>query len=457
MTKEDHAMSVELRVPSAGESVSEVEIGQWHKSVGDRVEEDEIVVELETDKANFDLPAPVSGTLEKILKKEGEATAPGEVIGYISPRSETAAGDTDGKAAEEETAEEETAEEETAEEETAEEESAEEESAEEELAEEESAEEESAEEETVEPRPSSRDERVGKAIEEQGQVMPSARRLMAEHGLGPADVRGTGPGGRVLKEDVLRHLDGKTAKRARGEPAPGVGERRQEEAVRMTLIRRRIAERLVEAQQSAALLTTFNEADMSEVIALRREHAAIFQETHEVKLGFMSFFVKATVDALKRFPVLNARVRGEEILYRNYYDIGIAVASERGLVVPVLRDADRMSFAEIEQTVSEFARKARDNDLEVEDLQGGTFSITNGGVFGSLLSTPIVNPPQSGILGLHAIQDRPVARDGEVIVRPMMYVALSYDHRIVDGREAVLFLRRIKECIEAPARMILET
>ncbi len=443
-------MTLELKVPESGESVSEVEVARWHKSVGDHVEEDEIVVELETDKANFELPAPASGTLVDILKKEGEATEPGEVIGHIEPASEK-------EPAEEADAEEEAAEEAGGEEAGAEEEAAEEAAEEEASTEEQEADKEKPDEEKSRPR-TEETARVGNEIEQQGHVMPAARRLMAEHGLGPADVRGTGPGGRVLKEDVLRHLEGeKIPEEVREELETHIAERRQEEAVRMTLIRRRIAARLVEAQQNAALLTTFNEVDMSAVLALRSEHGDAFREEHEAKLGFTSFFVKAAIDALKRFPVVNARVRGEEILYRNYYDIGIAVASERGLVVPVLRDADRMSFGEIEQAVADFASRARENDLEVEELQGGTFSITNGGVFGSLLSTPIVNPPQSGILGLHAIQDRPVAVEGAVVIRPMMYVALSYDHRIVDGREAVLFLRRIKECIEEPARMILET
>jgi len=453
-------MSVEIKVPESGESVAEVEIGKWHKAEGDRVAEDEIVAELETDKANFDLPAPVSGTLTRIMKGEGETVAPGEAIGVIEPGERPEKGKPDG----EEVGAKEQAREDPA---AGEDPAAREKPAREGPA----TREKPAREEPTEPTGSDElgatresetqmrtGEPVGMGIEEQGQVMPSARRLMAEHGLGPADVRGTGPGGRVLKEDVLRHLDAaKHPEEARGQAAPAARERRQEDAVRMTLIRRRIAARLVEAQQTAALLTTFNEADLSQVLALRAEYGDTFQDRHDARLGFTSFFVKAAVDALKRFPVLNARTRGEEIVYRDYYDIGVAVASERGLVVPVLRDADRMSFAEIEHAVADFARRARDNQLEVEDLEGGTFSISNGGVFGSLLSTPIVNPPQSGILGLHALQDRPVARDGQVVIRPMMYLALTYDHRIVDGREAVLFLRRIVECIEAPARMILET
>ena len=283
----------------------------------------------------------------------------------------------------------------------------------------------------------------------------------------------TGPGGRLLKEDVLRHLDEArepqpTAAAAAPEttapetvrPAPAVEPRaavpREEEAVPMSLLRRRVAERLVEAQQTAALLTTFNEIDMSAVIALRRTHQETFQRRHSVKLGFMSFFVKTAIEALKQLPGLNAEIRGTDIIYRNYYDIGIAVGGGRGLVVPVLRNAERLSFAEIETAIADFARRAQANRLTLEELQGGTFTISNGGVYGSLLSTPIVNPPQSGVLGLHVIQDRPVARDGQVVIRPMMYVALTYDHRIVDGREAVSFLKHVKDCMEDPARLLLE-
>jgi len=238
--------------------------------------------------------------------------------------------------------------------------------------------------------------------------------------------------------------------------APAAVAGREEQVVRMSLLRRRVAQRLVEAQQTAALLTTFNEIDMSAVVALRQQHQGLFQERYGIKLGFMSFFVKAAVDALKGVPQLNAEIRGEDLVYWNYYDLGVAVGTDRGLVVPVLRNADRLSFAETELAIADFAEKAKTNRLAIEDLQGGTFSLSNGGLYGSLLSTPIVNPPQSGILGMHAIQDRPVARDGQVVIRPMMYVALTYDHRIVDGKEAVTFLRRVKDCVEAPARMLLE-
>jgi 2-oxoglutarate dehydrogenase E2 component (dihydrolipoamide succinyltransferase) len=291
--------------------------------------------------------------------------------------------------------------------------------------------------------------------------MPAARRALAEHGLRAERVEASGPGGRLLKEDVERHAersaDGRQAKAS--EPAvrpPEAVAERKDEVVPMSPLRKRVAERLVEAQRVAALLTTFNEIDMSAVMSLRQQHKESFQERYGVKLGFMSFFVKAVIEALKETPQVNAEIRGTDIVYHNYFDIGIAVAGGKGLVVPVLRGPDRMSFAEIEQAIADLAARARQNKLKLHELEGGTFTISNGGVYGSLLSTPIVNPPQSGILGLHAIQDRPVARDGQVVIRPMMYVALTYDHRIVDGREAVLFLRHVKDCIEEPSRMLLE-
>lgn len=295
--------------------------------------------------------------------------------------------------------------------------------------------------------------------------MPAAERALAQRGLEARDIEPTGPGGRLLKEDVERHVarapePARSIAPARIElpakvqlPAAGGGE---EEIVPMSPLRRRVAERLVEAQHTAALLTTFNEIDMSAVMALRQQHKESFQQRHGVKLGFMSFFVKAVIESLKQTPQINAEIRGTDIVYHNYFDIGIAIGGGKGLVVPVLRGADRMSFAEIELAIEDFGRRARDNKIKIEELQGGTFTISNGGIYGSLLSTPIVNPPQSGILGMHAIQERPVARQGQVVIRPMMYIALTYDHRIVDGREAVLFLRHIKELLEEPSRMLLE-
>jgi 2-oxoglutarate dehydrogenase E2 component (dihydrolipoamide succinyltransferase) len=289
---------------------------------------------------------------------------------------------------------------------------------------------------------------------------------MAEQGLQPADVQATGPGGRILKEDALRAAEGRQpaapaiARAPEAPPAVRAPEApagpRAEEIVPMTPLRRTIARRLVEAQQAAALLTTFNEIDMTEVLALRKKHQDAFTERYGIKLGFMSFFVKAVIEGLKEFPAINAEVRGDTIVYRQYYDIGVAVGGGKGLVVPVLRNAERMSFAEIEKQIADFGTRAKANKIGLDELKGGTFTISNGGVYGSLLSTPIVNPPQSGVLGMHAIQERPIAVDGQVVIRPMMYIALTYDHRLVDGREAVTFLRRVKACVEQPVRVLLE-
>jgi 2-oxoglutarate dehydrogenase E2 component (dihydrolipoamide succinyltransferase) len=290
--------------------------------------------------------------------------------------------------------------------------------------------------------------------------MPAAARALAESKLRSEDVKPTGPGGRLLKEDVARHVsEAKAPSEAPAAEAIPQAPRidgRQEEVVPMTRLRRTVAERLVQVQQTAALLTTFNEVDMSAVMSLRKEFGEAFLQKHNVKLGFMSFFVKASVEALKQVPEVNAEIRGTNIIYRNHYDIGVAIGGGKGLVVPVLRNAERLSFAEIEIAIGELAKRAKENKLKPDELQGGTFTISNGGVYGSLLSTPIVNPPQSGILGMHAIQERPVAREGNVVIKPMMYLALTYDHRLVDGREAVTFLKRIKEFVESPARMLLE-
>ena len=407
----------ELKIPQAGESIQEVQIGQWLKKEGEWVGRDENLVELETDKASMELSAPAAGVVTKILKQDGETAGIGEIIALI----EEGAPPPQAEAAE------------------------------------------------VQAAPQHSEPRI---------VMPSAQRLLTEHGIQAEEVQATGPAGRVLKEDVLRHVEQKKQEKSDGEQPKEVRREtpaqppralqapatepplstglRHEEAVPMTLIRRRIAERLVQAQHQAALLTTFNEVDMSPVLQLRQQYRERFQQKYGVKLGFMSFFTKSTIEALKEFPALNAEIRGQEIVYRNYYDIGIAIGGGKGLVVPALRNAERLSFAEIEQKIADFAERAKANKIRPEELDGGTFTITNGGVYGSLLSTPIVNPPQSGVLGLHAIQDRPVAKDGQVVIRPMMYVALTYDHRLVDGREAVTFLRRIKEIMEEPARMLLE-
>jgi 2-oxoglutarate dehydrogenase E2 component (dihydrolipoamide succinyltransferase) len=411
-------MAIELKIPEVGESIVEVELGPWLKKQGDTVRKDDILVTLESEKATVELPAPDSGTLTQILKQKGAVAKVGEVVAYLEPATPQAA---------------------------------------------------APEKPLPKKAPAETKPQTPKIAEAAGpRVMPAAQVALAEHGLRAADVQGTGPGGRILKEDVLRQVEQNRAQPeapstspASASPAlqsaetpPAAG--REEEVVPMSRLRRTVAERLVQAQQSAALLTTFNEIDMTQVMALRKEYGDSFQQTHQVKLGFMSFFVKACIDGLKQFPALNAEVRENNIVYHNYFDIGVAIGGGKGLVVPVLRSAERMSFAEIEKSIAEFARRAKENKLKVDELQGGTFTISNGGVYGSLLSTPIINPPQSGILGLHSIQERPVARSGAVVIRPMMYVALTYDHRLVDGREAVTFLKRIKDVIENPARMLMD-
>jgi 2-oxoglutarate dehydrogenase E2 component (dihydrolipoamide succinyltransferase) len=401
-------MPLELVVPSVGESVTEVEIGDWLKQPGDAVRKDEAVVVIETDKATMEIFAPADGTLGPQLKRKGEKVAVGDVIGSIEAGA--APGQPTAKVAAKETA--------------------------------------PSAKPASKPAPAPR-------------VMPAAARAAIQAGLNAADIPGTGPGGRVLKEDVQRAAEVKAVPASAPEPAAASASavpdgEREEEVVPMSLIRRKIAERLLQAQNTMALLTTFNEVDLGNVMALRAQFQDKFQERHQVKLGFMSFFVKATIEALKDSPGLNAEVRDQSIAYRNYFDIGIAIGGGRGLVVPVLRHAERLSFAEIEVAIADFGKRAKENKLKPDELAGGTFTLTNGGVYGSLLSTPLINAPQSGVLGMHAIQDRPVARDGQVVIRPMMYVALTYDHRVVDGREAVTFLRRVKELVENPARMLLE-
>jgi 2-oxoglutarate dehydrogenase E2 component (dihydrolipoamide succinyltransferase) len=415
-------MQIELKVPSVGESITEVEIGQWLKNEGDAVSANDNLVVIESEKTTLELPSPSAGSLQKILKRKGETAKVGEVIGYLdqngapAPKGESSSAPQAAPST---------------------------------------------------PPPAEQKDRGEKV------VMPAAARVMAEHGIKAEGVQGSGPGGRVLKEDVLKQVDSLQKDKAPTPqqtpaaapaaapkaPSPTVevpGGFRQEQVVPMTRLRKTLAERLVQAQQNAALLTTFNEVDMTEVMNLRKQYQDQFVQKYGLKLGFMSFFVKAVIDGLRMIPQVNAEVRGTDIVYRNYFDIGVAVGGGKGLVVPVLRNAERMSFAQIEMAIGEFAKKAKDNKLTLEDLQGGTFTISNGGVYGSLLSTPIINPPQSGILGMHAIQERPVALNGQVVIRPMMYIALTYDHRIVDGREAVTFLKRIKEVIENPTRILLE-
>jgi 2-oxoglutarate dehydrogenase E2 component (dihydrolipoamide succinyltransferase) len=414
-------MSVELKVPSVGESITEVQIGDWLKNAGEAVKADEGVVVIETDKVTVELPAPASGVVTKLLKKKGDKAQVGETIGYMEA----------GGAA------------------------------------------------TSAPAPSAdkadkleKSDRAEKPEKKAGKsgdkiVMPAAARELAQRGLDAGQVEASGPGGRLLKEDVVKHASAAPAASPAASPvassvsgaapksaAPAGA--REEQVVPLTPMRKRIAERLVQAQHTAAILSTFNEIDMTHAMALRKQHQERFVEKYKVKLGFMSLFVRAAIDALRMYPQVNAEIRGDAVVYRNYCDVGIAVGGGKGLVVPILRNAERMGFAEIEIAIADLAKRAQDNKLTLDELTGGTFTISNGGIYGSLLSTPILNPPQSGILGLHAIQDRPIALNGQVAIRPMMYVALSYDHRIVDGREAVSFLKRIKECMEDPARLLLE-
>jgi 2-oxoglutarate dehydrogenase E2 component (dihydrolipoamide succinyltransferase) len=416
-------MAVELKVPAVGESITEVQIGQWLRGEGQSAAKDEALVEIETDKATVELPAPIAGRVTKVLKQAGETATVGEVVGYMEADGAKAA-KPQAEARAKEPPEKEQAKPEVKPPVAGKEPQREEASA---------------------------GEKQAQIPEPKVELMSSAARLHegpSEQTVAPRKEARTAPP--TFKPPT------KAERPAVIEPGVSFIGEREEEVTPMSPIRRRIAQRLVEAQQTAALLTTFNEIDMSEVIALREAHRDLFQQRYEVKLGFLSFFVKAVVDSLKLVPQVNAEIRGNNIIYRNYYDIGIAVGGGKGLVVPVLRNAELLSFAEIELVIADFGRRARENKLTVNELQGGTFTISNGGVYGSLLSTPIVNPPQSGILGLHAIQERPVARNGQVVIRPMMYVALTYDHRLIEGREAVTFLKRIKEVIEEPMRMMIE-
>ncbi|MBX3423119.1 MAG: 2-oxoglutarate dehydrogenase complex dihydrolipoyllysine-residue succinyltransferase [Pirellulaceae bacterium] len=426
---------LQIKVPTVGESISEVQIGQWLVAEGGWVAKDQTVVDLETEKAAVQVPAPQSGYVRNIRKQAEEFASVGDVLCDLepaaappasttpptsgtpaksaSPASAVAAGNGGGK---------------------------------------------------VDAQPTS-----------QQRVMPAAQRILSESGIPAGNVPGTGPGGRVLKEDALAAVTASAAgtvpraggtlqapvPAASGAPSNSTGltqgsTQRVEEIRPMSMIRRTIASRLVEAQQTAALLTTFNEVNMQPIMDLRNRYRDAFQQRHGVKLGFMSFFAKASVEALRRFPAVNSEIRGNNVVYRNYMDIGIAIGGGKGLVVPVLRNVELLSFAEVERTIGDFAAKAMENRLMPEDLTGGTFTISNGGVYGSMLSTPIVNPPQSAILGLHSIQERPMAVDGQVVIQPMMYLALTYDHRIIDGREAVTFLKTIKEICEDPTRLFLE-
>jgi len=404
-------MPLEIKVPAVGESISEVFIGEWYVKEGTWVDIDANLVGLETDKATFDVPAPTAGIVTSISRQVGESAAIGDVLAVIEPGPQPASAQSDG-----------------------------------------------AQGSSSAPVTSQQNQSAATpaSASTPGHVMPAAARVAAQNQIIPSTLTGTGPGGRILKEDIPEGASSKSLVGAGNQAPAQLRSGREERRVPMSPIRQTIARRLVEAQQNAALLTTFNEVDMSGVKALREQHQESFQKKYGIKLGFMSFFVKASIEALNQFPQVGAQIKGTDLIFRNYHDIGVAIGGGKGLVVPVLRNAERMSFAEVELAIAEFARRAKENKLGLEDLEGGTFTITNGGVYGSLLSTPIVNPPQSGVLGMHGIFDRPVAVNGQVVIRPMMYLALTYDHRVVDGREAVSFLRRIKETIENPVRLILE-
>lgn len=394
-------MSFDILVPSLPESVSDATLVAWHKQTGEWVNEGENLADLETDKVILEVPAPKSGTLETIVVQDGETVVGGQLLAKLDPQSAKAA--------------------------------------------------------------------APAAKPEEAPLSPSVRKLVAENELDPTSIAGSGKHGRILKSDVLDYLQ---EQQAQPEPAPAaaapaadtshsplsataIAALRPEQRVPMTRLRAKVAERLLQAQQNAAMLTTFNEVNLKAVIELRNQYKDRFEAKHNIKLGFMSFFVKASIEALKRFPAINASIDGSDIIYHGYYDIGIAVTTQRGLIVPILRDADQLDFAGIEKGIHDFSNKARNGSISVEDLSGGTFTITNGGIFGSMLSTPILNPPQCAILGMHAIKDRPVVENGEIVIRPIMYLALSYDHRLVDGKEAVQFLGIIKECLEAPAHLLL--
>ena len=409
-------MSIEIKVPAMGESVTEATVARWFKKEGDSVARDEPLVELETDKVTVEVPSPSAGTLESIAVQPGTTVQVGTLLGTIA---EGAAGSRPAPAPE------------------------------------------PAKPAPAPPRPAPQPApQPTSPASAPAPVMPSVRRISEETGVSPLSVSGTGKDGRVTKGDMLAALEARAAERqARPAPAVAAGPRAnadREERVTMSRLRKTIALRLKESQNTSAQLTTFNEVDMTTVMTLRNEYKENFEKKHRVRLGFMGFFVKACIAALKELPNVNGEIEGDDIIYKNYYDIGVAVSTERGLVVPVVRDADRLSLAGIESAINDFGVRARDNKLKLEELQGGTFTISNGGVFGSLMSTPILNAPQSGILGMHKIQPRPVAVENKIEIRPMMYLALSYDHRLVDGREAVTFLVRVKENLEDPQRLLLD-
>ena len=401
-------MTIEIKVPQLPESVTDAMLVSWHKKPGEAVARDENLVDLETDKVVLEVPAPAAGVLGDIKIADGTTVTSGELLALLEEGGATASAA------------------------------------------------------PVATEPATVKAAVAEIAASAPKLSPAVRRLLDEHDLDATIVLGTGKDGRITKSDVLGYLKSHSDENvAPGDPAPemsvaAAGPSRTEQRVPMTRLRAKIAERMIEAQQSAAMLTTFNEVDLTKVMSLRKRYKASFEEKHGVRLGFMSFFAKAAVEALRKYPVVNASVEGNDIIYHDYFDIGIAVSSERGLMVPVLRNVDHSSFANIESDLAALGKKARDGTMSMEDLTGGTFTITNGGVFGSMMSTPILNPPQSAILGMHAIQDRPMVIDGDIAVRPMMYLALTYDHRIIDGKEAVQFLVNMKNSLEDPGRLLLQ-
>ena len=408
-------MTIEILVPDLPESVADATVATWHKKLGDTVKRDEVIVEIETDKVVLEVPALSDGVLAEVVQAEGKTVVSKQLLGKISTAQEGDVSSATLKA-------------------------------------------------TNEPTPS---DRQNAAIENShnhnADQSPAIRRLLAEHDLQADQIQGSGVGGRLTREDIEREIAKRQAQQVKQEAATEQNtistvaySARSEKRVPMTRLRKRIAERLLEAKNSTAMLTTFNEVDMQPIMTLRKTYGEKFEKQHSVRLGFMSFYIKAVVEALKRYPEVNASIDGDDVVYHNYFDISIAVSTPRGLVTPVLRDCDKLSMAEIEKQIKALAEKGRDGKLTVEDLTGGNFTITNGGVFGSLMSTPIINPPQSAILGMHAIKERPIALDGQVVIRPMMYLALSYDHRLIDGRESVGFLVAIKELLEDPTRLLLE-
>ncbi|KTD44228.1 2-oxoglutarate dehydrogenase complex dihydrolipoyllysine-residue succinyltransferase [Legionella parisiensis] len=407
-------MSIEVKVPVLPESVADATVAAWHKKVGDKVSRDENLLDLETDKVVLEVPAPADGILAEINFQEGDTVQSGQLLATIKEGS--------GSEAKQEKKEEKKT-------------------------------------ETTKASEEAESDKI--SAKEDKSTSPVVRRMLAEHDLQPGQIQGSGKDGRITKDDVLAYIESsreKTSKSAEGKKEEthktpmGL---REERRVPMTRLRAKIAERLLAAQHNAAMLTTFNEVNLKAVMDMRAQYKDSFEKKHGVKLGFMSFFTKAVVESLKRFPAVNASIDGQDVVYHGFYDIGIAVSTERGLVVPVIRDADQMSMADIELAINDSATKARQGKLAMEDMQGGTFTITNGGVFGSLLATPIINPPQTGILGMHKIEDRPVVEKGQIVIRPMMYVALSYDHRLIDGKDSVQFLVSVKELLEDPARLLL--